>query len=241
MSRFSKHWKPAGPLFPSIGKWLPGALCLACVVAAQAGPSPDYNIVWESPSKDSLDSMSLSGRRGAGANVWVQDGSLWIYLAHNGAYDEQGRLLKLGCVRLTPQATKLGGNGFKQKLDLATGSISIQQGEFDASLWFADQTLVFEAKTARPEALEVAFASWRHKPLEKVLVDMHGARGNFSADHVEAGTNGFVWFHRNADAPADIVGKAKAQGVAADAVCDATTRRVSGGAIVIEGRISQPA
>lgn len=60
-----------------------------------------YNIVWNSPSKDSLDSMPLSGRLGAGANVWVQDGSLWLYLAHNGAYDENGRLLKLGCVRVT--------------------------------------------------------------------------------------------------------------------------------------------
>jgi hypothetical protein len=40
--------------------------------------------------------MPLSGRLGAGANVWVDDGSVWLYLAHNGAYDEQGRLLKLG-------------------------------------------------------------------------------------------------------------------------------------------------
>ena len=52
--------------------------------------------------------MPLSGRMGAGANVWVQDGSIWLYPAHNGAYDEQGRLLKLGCVRITPVDFKLG-------------------------------------------------------------------------------------------------------------------------------------
>ena len=63
---------------------------------------PSEPVVWESPSADSLDSMPLSGRLGAGANVWVQDGSVWLYLGHSGAYDEHGRLLKLGCVRLTP-------------------------------------------------------------------------------------------------------------------------------------------
>ena len=29
---------------------------------------PRYNIVWNSPSRDSMDSMPLSGRLGAGAN-----------------------------------------------------------------------------------------------------------------------------------------------------------------------------
>ena len=64
---------------------------------------PRYNIVWNSPSRDSMDSMPLSGRLGAGANVWVQDGSVWIYLGLNSAYDENGRLLKLGCLRVTPE------------------------------------------------------------------------------------------------------------------------------------------
>jgi hypothetical protein len=57
------------------------------VQAADARWVSPYNIVWNSPSKDSLDSMPLSGRLGTGANVWVQDGSLWLYVAHNAAYD----------------------------------------------------------------------------------------------------------------------------------------------------------
>jgi len=77
-----------------------------------AGPLDACKITWTTPSQDSLDSMPLSGRLGAGANVWVQDGSIWLYLAHNGAYDEKGRLLKLGCVRLTPKGLKLGDAGF---------------------------------------------------------------------------------------------------------------------------------
>ena len=108
-------------------------LSLLCAPSVQAVDLSPYKIVWETPSRDSLDSMPLSGRLGAGANVWVQDGSIWLYLAHNGAYDEQGRLLKLGCVRVTPDDVKLGGAGFRQELDLATGTITIEQGDFQAS------------------------------------------------------------------------------------------------------------
>ena len=77
-------------------------LFLAAKSDAPARFPTSYNVVWDSPSSDAWESMPLSGRLGAGANVWVQDGSLWLYLAHNGAYDEDGRLLKLGALRITP-------------------------------------------------------------------------------------------------------------------------------------------
>ena len=83
-------------------------LSLLFAASVQAVDLSPYKVVWDSPSRDSLDSMPLSGLFGAGANVWVQDGSIWLYLAHNGAYDEQGRLLKLGCVRVTPVDGNLG-------------------------------------------------------------------------------------------------------------------------------------
>jgi hypothetical protein len=35
-----------------------------------------FNVIWDRPSQDSLDSIPLSGRLGAGANVWGQDGSI---------------------------------------------------------------------------------------------------------------------------------------------------------------------
>jgi hypothetical protein len=67
-------------------------VALSFLMAAFSGAAPstpgwlkDSRVIWESPSQDSLDSMPLSGRHGAGANVWVQAGAIWIYLAHNGA------------------------------------------------------------------------------------------------------------------------------------------------------------
>ena len=200
-----------------------------------------YNVAWETPSQDSLDSMPLSGRRGAGANVWVQDGSIWLYLAHNAAYDEQGRLLKLGCLRITPVGVSLGsGAGFRQTLDLASGRIVVRQDDSEVLLWFAGETLIIESKLGKACPLDVAFGTWRDQPRKGIRQDMMGARGDYTPDHVKADTEGFTWFHRNADHPVDVVGRAKGQGIAADAVHDATTKRVFGGAVAVDGGLSKP-
>jgi hypothetical protein len=61
------------------------AFLLLSIAPLHAADISKYNVVWDSPSKDSLDSMPLSGRLGAGANVWVEAGSIWIYPSHNGA------------------------------------------------------------------------------------------------------------------------------------------------------------
>ena len=213
--------------------------CLLSALVAHSELPAAYDVVWNSPSKDSLDSMPLSGRMGAGANVWVQDGSIWLYLAHNGAYDEQGRLLKLGCVRLTPVNVRLGAPGFRQELDLATGTIRIQQGDFNASLWFAGQTLMIETSSSKPQVLDIAFATWRDQQRNGIRSDMHDTKGNFSPDRITADADGFGWFHRNADFGVDVVAKAKEQGIAADAVHDVTTRRIFGGALAVAGGLSK--
>lgn len=221
-------------------------LCLLTVAglafaaqAVAANPAlSSHNVVWNSPSTDSLDSMPLSGRGGAGANVWVQDGSLWLYLAHNAAYDEHGRLLKLGCVRMTPTAAPgLTASDFRQELDLASGAIRIQAGGFAASLWFAGETLLIETSSAKPQALEVAFGTWRDRKRDGLKLDVWGSE-NVQSDRVVAGTNGITWSHHNADYPQDIVGKAKSQGIPKEAICDPTERLVFGGALAAEGGLS---
>jgi arylsulfatase A-like enzyme len=213
---------------------------LLTVMAVQGAVLTNYNVIWDSPSVDSLDSMPLSGRSGAGANVWVQDGSLWLYLGHSGAYDEQGRLLKLGCLRITPVGLKLGGSGFRQELDLSSGAITIQQGEFKAAVWFAGETLVFESESGTADALDVAFGTWRDQKRAGIRQDMFDGRGDFSPDQITADADGFLWFHRNADFAGDVVGMAKAQGIPAESVCDATTKRIFGAAVRVEGGISKP-
>lgn len=198
-------------------------------------------ITWNTPSADSLDSMPLSGRFGAGANVWVQDGSIWLYLAHNGAYDENGRLLKLGCIRLTPKSLNLGGDGFTQELDPATGTITIHQGGFRASLWFAAETLVFESTSETSAPLEVSFGTWREKTKDGIRNDMMGSKTTFTGDQITASKSGFFWFHRNDDHPVDLAGLAKSQGSRPESLPEATTTgRVCGAAVCVDGGMTQP-
>ncbi|MFM2243323.1 MAG: hypothetical protein RLZ97_2178 [Verrucomicrobiota bacterium] len=199
--------------------------------------SPDlYQITWNTPSVDSIDSMPLSGSRGAGANVWVQDGSIWLYLAHGAAFDSHGRLLKLGALRITPKDTRLGGDGFAQILDPSSGTIMIAQGDgFKASLWFAGETLVYESQSASAEALEIAYGTWRDQTKDGIRNDMMGAKTKFFGDQVQASKSGFLAFHRNADYPLDLAGKARGEGNSLENLPDVTARRVSGSAIVVDG------
>jgi hypothetical protein len=46
-------------------------LMLLTALVAHGEPTSRSNIVWDSPSKDSLDSMPLSGRLGAGASLSI--------------------------------------------------------------------------------------------------------------------------------------------------------------------------
>jgi hypothetical protein len=214
------------------------ALLLSFTACVHAGVE-NYQITWTTPSIDSLDSMPLSGRMGAGANVWVQDGSIWLYLAHSGAFDERGRLLKLGCMRITPTDVELGKEGFIQQLDPATGTISISQGDFKASLWFAGETLIYQSEQAQAKPTEVAFATWRDQDKSGLKLDMH-RETDMKGDDVEADEAGFVWYHRNADHGSDVMAMGEGRGIEKSAILDATTRRVSGGAVAVAGGLSKP-
>lgn len=179
-------------------------------------------IVWHSPSKDALDSMPLSGSEGAGANVWVQDNSIWLYLAHNGAYDENGKLLKLGCIRITPENFQPGEGNFVQTLDPQSGTITIKQGKFSASLWFSGETLLLESSNETSHKLTISYGIWR--------------------DNQEFNSNedGFLWFHKNTNYPVDLIGQAAKQGISKDALYDVTTNRVFGAAMAVTGGLSKP-
>ncbi len=209
--------------------------------AHSVSPIPaSYNIVWDSPSPDAWESMPLSGRLGAGANVWVQDGSLWLYLAHNGAYDEDGRLLKLGALRVTPTNGALTNlASFKQELDLATGAIVIDAASHNGQslhlkLWFAGENLVVQSTSKNKTALEIRFGSWRDVTRDGMFIDMGKRQHTLRADHVAMTEQGIVWHHRNADYPSSLAGELKTQPFAVGHLCNPAESNVFGGAIVCD-------
>ena len=223
--------------------WEEALICPDGMIHDAASRMREYNVVWDSPSRDSLDSMPLSGMRGAGANVWMQDGHLWIYPAHNEAYDERGRLLKLGCIRITPTQTPWeGGRRFVQTLDLEGGGIRIEVADrpgqtWSMDLWFAGQTLVAEFAAEQAEGLEIAFGTWRDVTRADMKLDMIPT-GPVGQDVVTADAAGIRWAHRNADHPSLLPERAGAQNMPPALVPDPTARLVFGGALVCEGPLS---
>ncbi|MDB4921030.1 DUF5703 domain-containing protein, partial [Mucilaginibacter sp.] len=78
-------------------------LLLLCMLAgitffkvnAQQGALKAYNLVWNSQSKNSGESMPCGGGD-IGLNFWVENGDLYFYIAKSGTFDENNTFLKLG-------------------------------------------------------------------------------------------------------------------------------------------------
>jgi hypothetical protein len=85
-----------------------------------------YNVVWDSPSIDSNGTMPL-GNGETGINAWFdKSGDLQFYISRTDAWDDNGRLVKVGKVRIKFEpAIYASGAEFKQTLDLKTGTIII--------------------------------------------------------------------------------------------------------------------
>jgi hypothetical protein len=188
----------------------------------------DGNVIWTSPSADSFDTMPLSGSRGAGANVWFQDGALWLYLGHAAAWDATSELRKLGAMRIRPADIELRDlDLFSQELDLPTGSIRVvaesAHGSVEYRLWFAEDTLVIEGTTSAATRLAIEFGSWRDAP-----------GGTGSGAHVESVGGALVYAHRNGRAirAAD---EARAQHIPDDAAPRIAQDRTFGCAIAARG------
>jgi hypothetical protein len=211
-------------------------LALFCIAHSAAFASlNDCNVIWDSPSKDSFDTMPLSGSHGAGDNVWFQDGALWLYLCHNGAQDVAGpeQLCKLGALRITPvgmDAHELPR--FRQELELPSGSIRMvaeapvqQRSEF--LLWFSRETVVIETRHSEPITLKIEYGSWRARPHP----------GAVHPERVE--TNGGVlsFVHRNGPTQATLQA-AKAQSIPAQDIVDFAADRVFGFAMAARGGLA---
>ena len=100
---------------------------------AKGGPAPDadpsrYDVVWSSASADSSGSMPL-GNGDIGVNVWVEPGGdLVFYVSKTDAWNENGRLLKLGRVRVRLSPALPAGESFRQRLCLRDGEVTIAAG-----------------------------------------------------------------------------------------------------------------
>ncbi len=151
----------------------------------------DYNIVWESQSKNSSESMPLVGGD-MGCNVWVENGDILLYVQRSGSLSENGEYLKMGRFRLqfTPNPFKSAAS-FRQELKVKDGYIEIETNsdEFKKTLvklWVeVDHPLVhIDVESDTDIDVVAAYESWRTE--DKELLDVpDGSRERFTCFSLE--------------------------------------------------------
>lgn len=97
----------------------------ACIQLHAQMPGINYNIVWNSQSKNSSESMPCGGGD-IGMNVWVENGDLLIYIARSGSFNEENALMKAGRIRVKLFPNPFNGKIFKQELHLNDGFVTVE-------------------------------------------------------------------------------------------------------------------
>jgi len=200
------HWMMV--VLAGLAFWLGGTAW-----AQASDPLAAYNVVWDTPSEDHNGSMPI-GNGDIGMNVWVdREGRLWLLLSKTDAWSENGRLLKLGRVRisLTPNPF-VDGAPFKQVLDLRRGEIVITAGDADRAvtmrIWVdANHPAIHvEVDNNVPRDIQVTLDLWRTQRREltgKELRSAYGLQGAPFSVYVHPDTvvdtpkDRIVWYHRN--------------------------------------------
>lgn len=134
-------------------------------VSVSALWSQHANVIWNTPSRDSSESMPCGGGD-IGMNIWVEEGDILFYLSRSGTFDENNCQLKQGRfrIRLFPSPFK-DAKDFRQELKLKDGYVEVSAGGTQIQLW-ADvyhPVVHVEITNAQPLRTEVSYENWRYK------------------------------------------------------------------------------
>jgi len=175
------------------------------------------HVVWTSPSSGSSGSMPI-GNGDIGANVWCEaSGDLLFYISKTDSWSENGRLLKLGRVRITLTPNPFAdGHPFRQELRLREGEIVIEAGVPEEAVtlrvWVDANRPVIQVEAEGPREFEVQakLELWRTAKREiaqdsleansawAILGDRQAWPVLVYPDTVLlAGGNRLIWHHRN--------------------------------------------
>ena len=180
----------------------------------------DFNVIWNTPSKNSLGSMP-AGNGDIGINLWVEEnGDLLFYLSKTDAWSENARLLKLGKVRMSLSPNPFNtGKPFLQELVLKDGVIHIEAGksgeQVSIDVWVDAHHPVVEldVKSQKKIKASVTTEPWRmqQREIAENSPELHSAYGlHKGADGIEVPgvfvekdsilgnmDDEVIWLHRN--------------------------------------------
>lgn len=179
---------------------------------AQSTELSKYNVVWNSQSKNSSQSMPCGGGD-IGLNVWVENGDLLIYFSKSGTFDENNTFLKLGRIRLKLSPNPFKGQTFKQELVLNNGCIDITgaNGKQTAriNIWadVFNPVVHVDINSNKHLSAKASYESWRYRDRA-----MKGRENNQSswkfgapahtttyADSISFVNNTVQFYHHNRD------------------------------------------
>ncbi len=138
-----------------------------------------YNIIWESPSEDYNGSMPL-GNGDISINAWVEpSGDLVFYIGKTDSWDDYGRLLKLGRVRISlfPKPD-LPLVSFLQTQNISDATISVNFGigedAVEMKLWVDANNPVIQVaiRSSRPTEAIVTNELWRTEKHELPSIEV---------------------------------------------------------------------
>jgi hypothetical protein len=161
-------------------------------IQLNAQTNNNYNIVWNTQSKNASESMPCGGGD-VGMNVWVENGEVLIYVAKSGSFNEDNAMMKAGRIRLKLLPNPFDGQLFKQELHLQEGYVSID-GENNG----VKATLKIWADVFNPVAhidisankkinATAAYESWRYQ--DRIIK----SRENFGNSYKWAGPKNNVY------------------------------------------------
>ena len=166
-----------------------GMILCGYVAFGQQADLEKYNVIWDSPGDNSSGSMPI-GNGDIGVNPWIEkNGDLVFYLSKTDAWDENGRLCKVGKVRITFDPALSAADNFRQELNLSKGVIIINSKIGDRPstirLWVDAKNPVvhIEAESEVPAVCHAKVELWRlhERPFGKDD-DSFSGRGIFESE-----------------------------------------------------------
>jgi hypothetical protein len=124
-----------------------------------------YRLVWDTPGKNTYETMPL-GNGEVAANAWIDEsGTLRFYISRIDAVDENGQLLKVGALRISPDSPVSTQSNFRQTLDVRRGALEAVYGDLAYKLWIDANrnVIVVEITTETQQAVTVYNDGWRNE------------------------------------------------------------------------------
>ena len=116
----------------------------------------NYNIIWESPSKDATGQMPLGNGDIAAGVYAIEDGDLYLLLSKNDAFTHSGDIFKTGRVRISfnPNPFVID-KSFLQTMDMKTGSVQIEADDVKIRIWADANRPVYHIEVDSPNEIEI--------------------------------------------------------------------------------------